>query len=192
MTHIGCDLLRLLVGYGVVASAVGCAPTSSQPGKSDDLVDFNTFTYEQLPALGFCPDLQSPYAATFQRMDNGGYRMTMSVIEEGQRGVDACSDLSGTNSTDCFVIRSLTPRDLTGIETQRVLAAFADVRIAALMVLPPVCVDPCSFETFTWDEFSLASSLVGCIGGRQEYLDPNERQEIIQLLKELGGSGNPQ
>lgn len=185
-THVW---LSLLLGFGLLIPGAECVPGIPTPGGEQDRSDFSVFTFEQSPALGFCPDLEAPYKATIRRLDDGWYRLEMSLVEKGQRGVDTCVNDSGDEywlGADCFVVRQLPARDLTAGEVQRVLDVFNEVGITGKFV-PSICVDPCRVNTFTWDDFSINDGLVGCIEGWQEYLDQAEQTEIVNLLNDLGG-----
>jgi hypothetical protein len=134
------DRLECLAGAGCEPAAV-----------STDFSDFGRFEYFQEPALGFCPELGKVFKATIVK-EEAGYRLEMSILEEGAQGQGGCIDvISGV----CAVEMPLPPRTLTAEEAAAVRAAFSSLPV--FQEADPICfcvaIDPCTVHNFLWDGF---------------------------------------
>ncbi len=174
--------LYCLLAVALITAMSG-AECALNGGSERDFSDFTVFEFTQNPALGFCPDLEIPYHATIQKLEDGGYQLNMSILEAGEAGVDECLEDVISDST-CVTVRDLGARQLTTSEMQRVQNVFSTVLIKTENY-PAMCIDPCRIESLVWDDFSIDAEPAGCISGAVDLLDPTTFNKIIILLNEL-------
>jgi hypothetical protein len=185
-----------LVAVAVIVVTAGCQTGSrgGGPGNTNDngsnvvdRSDFREFRFEQWSALGFCPELDSVYQASIDRQDDGTYTLDMSIIEEGQQGVDACLDDQDfvDVESDCIVVRELPTRSLTEAEVQQVQQVFSTIGSDYYSFDQVTCIDPCLVYWLSWDDVATTPDVAGCVSGTVERLDRDDFAEIAALLEDL-------
>ncbi len=119
-----------------------------------------------------------------QKEADGGYRLEMSVLEEGQRGVVDCLENFVFVQPDvCATARPLPARRLSPEEAQAALQLFSAIRI--FTAPDPICecivFDPCVVRSFQWDgERVIISDFCAA-----SWIDHAESGRILDLLEGL-------
>lgn len=116
-----------------------------------DRSDFVSFTYEQLPGFGFCPDPDRTYRARVARAAPDEYRLERSVLLEGEPGDPDC--LPETFGP-CLLEVHLEPRLLALEEVAAMRELFSELEV--FEAEDPICAcvvfDPCVILDFRWDD----------------------------------------
>lgn len=147
-----------------------------------DLSTFSVFRLEQKPALGFCPATEHTFAAEIRSDGDGGFTLTQSFLEEGDRDDPNC--LEEILGDMCLVPVERPPRPLDADEAAQLRAAFETLVLSEKE--DPICeflaVDPCRINSFAWDDVR-ASEFV-CSSRR---VSREQSLELIDLLDGFGG-----
>jgi hypothetical protein len=144
-----------------------------------DYSDFGSFTYDQFPGLGFCPDPDRIFRARVIRTASDEYRLERSILVDGEPGDPNCLlDTFGS----CFLEVTLEPRLLSVEEAVALRDRFAALEIFAAP--DPICiclvVDPCLIAEFGWDDRRASDFL--CSSPR---LSDDTVRDIVLFLNEL-------
>jgi hypothetical protein len=107
----------------LAAAACGDGGGNGDRSPSEGLVRFR---YGLLPGLGFCAGPGMLYRADLARNDHGGFTLTGSRLDAGNRGEGSC--LPNVGSGGCLVERTAT-RALTDADARKILAALDGGRI---------------------------------------------------------------
>lgn len=135
----------------------------------------------------FCPLDERVRSASIQRTESDRYELELSVLEEGTEGIDDCDpNFAEPNfaGSDCFVVRDLPARELTGEEAEQMQALFQAVTIETVFVFL-FCVEPCEIRWARWDCVRLPDhkSCLGFVPYR--VVSYEQMDEIIAFLESL-------
>ncbi len=143
---------------------------------------FESFSYSQRPALGFCPELASVFSAQLIRDTSSGrenqYTFSLSVLRRGIEGIDECVDIVDRN--DCFKVVQLDSRALLPDEVSTFLDVVPQLINDEREPNPdPQCgsADPCRIREFSLDDVTLSTD--PCSGPR---LTEEQAQSIVDIL----------
>ena len=110
-------VVLLVAGLSVAGSGMVCIPPQDHV---QDVSGFAVFHFEQLGALGYCPDKDVPYKATITRQADGSYLLEMSVFEADTSESEECSEDLYDIDGYCLAVSELPARVLTDEESQQV------------------------------------------------------------------------
>ena len=172
---------------GEVCQNGGCTPAEPEcQDTQTDQSEFRHFRFEQAPALGFCPEADSVFAASIEAQEDGGYLLDVSMLEEGQAGVDECLE-NLLPDLPCLVVRDLAQRRLTDAEIARARETFGTIPMQCVSFDEEICVDPCLVHVLEWDGYVTTLEAAGCYEGSAWFLDGAKYREIAGLLEDLRG-----
>lgn len=116
--------------------------------------DFSQFTFEQSPALGFCPNFESLYKAEIKKTDDSAYIFYSSEFQFANRDTFFGECIKYISSdTICLIEKSLPERELNSFEIELIKSIFS--HIETIPNRPDECshmgIDPCRIIACGWD-----------------------------------------
>ena len=176
-TRLYCSAKRLGL-VGVALTLAGCFPGSIT---TRDYSTFQSYQFQQTPALGFCADKDRVFSAEITREADGSMAFAHSVLVLAGPNPEQCEN--GVAAQEgCLRPKSQPTRTLSSQEADQVTAVFADVNFYKRpdSICRQLAVDPCVIERHSWDIEELSDYICGA-----NRLNEEQGTDIRQLLSHL-------